>query len=59
MIGVFKELLLKLRQYKSDLLVAACTEIPIILPFINNDIEILDSNLLLAQKVVDVAYERI
>jgi aspartate racemase len=58
-IDVFKELLAKLKKYKPDLLIAACTEIPIILPFINSDVEILDSNLILAQKVVEVAYERI
>lgn len=58
-IDLFEELLAKFKKYKPDLLIAACTEIPIILPFINCDVEILDSNLILAKKIVEVAYERI
>lgn len=56
---IFKKLIYKLKKYNPDVIIAACTEIPLVLPYINTDIEILDPNLLLAKKVVDLAYERI
>jgi aspartate racemase len=55
----FKELLIKLKKYRYDVMIAACTEIPLILPFVDSEISILDTNLILANRVVEVAYERI
>jgi aspartate racemase len=57
--NIFNKLIFKLKEYNPDVIIAACTEIPLILPYVNSDIEILDTNLLLAKKVVKEAYERI
>ena len=55
----FNELITNLKRYRPDILVTACTEIPLILPFIKPDINIVDTNLILAKRAVEVAYERI
>jgi len=47
---IFKKLIYKLKKYNPDVIIAACTEIPLVLPYINTDIEILDPNLLLDKK---------
>jgi aspartate racemase len=57
--NIFNELIFKLKEYNPDVIIAACTEIPLLLPYVNLDIEILDTSLLLAKKVVKVAYEGI
>ncbi|MDY6822070.1 MAG: amino acid racemase [Deferribacterota bacterium] len=54
----FIGLINKLSNYKNTILIAACTELSILLPFIDNKDNIIDSNLILAKKVVKLAYER-
>jgi aspartate racemase len=55
----FKDTLLKLKMYKYNVLIAACTEIPLLLPYLEKSENIIDTNLVLAEKVVSIAYERI
>ncbi|MDY6821868.1 MAG: amino acid racemase [Deferribacterota bacterium] len=53
----FIKLIDKLSDHKNTILIVACTELPILLPFIDYKESIIDSNLILAKKVVKLAYE--
>ena len=53
--NIFLNIMEMFKKLNAEVVIAGCTEIPLVLPHINQDLPVIDSNLVLANKVIEIA----